>query len=528
MKLRGQETTEIARAAVVLTVLGLLSPLVGMAVEVVLAWRFGASGTVDAFRVSSLLLIFGNQLFFGQVLPHVVIPLFSAYRADGREEDGWRLAFSLGGLFAVFAFSFVIWAWCKTDMVINLLGPGLSGTGRTEALLLVHYFSVALGLMVWSGVMSGILSVYRVFWVSPAAKVLTNLFLIAALFALEKERGVAALVLGTLLGALVEVLLHLVYLARMGKAAGSRRVTCFCMGPWDGVMKALRLAVPLLVMICIVQWGSIVINRTLSTLPPGTLADYGYAWKLLTLVGILPTSFAIVIFPALAETQAQTDPLAFSRIVTRAVRMTLLLTVPLVVMLFVLRTPLVTLIFLRGAMESQNITETAQLFGVLLTGAPGAALLALLFKVAFSLQDTKAPALFTFLSALLLSWVVPWASEGAGAVGVAWAFNINNWLITSGMLLYQVWRFQIVRVWEIVQYIGLLIVLCGGMFLSTVAFQHLLTIGSFAGLGMEIISLLVSTGISVFLGYQLASYLGLPESAELWSYVKWQCVRIFN
>jgi len=522
----GQEARNIARAAAVLAVLSLLSPLAGMAVEIMLAWRFGASGTVDAFRVASLLLIFGNQLFFGQLLPHVIVPLFSAYRAKGEEADGWRLAFSLGSLFGVLSLSFVIWAWCKAETVIAFLGPGLTDPGRTEALILARYFSVALGLMVWSGVMNGILYVYRIFWISPAAKILTNLFASAAIFAVGQENGVAALVGATLLGAVVEVILHGIVLVRLSRAAGLGWMTWFHLGPQEGVRKALRLSLPLIVMIGIVQWGSIVINRALSTMPPGTLADYGYAWKLLTLVGILPASFAAVIFPALAETRAQTGLAEFSRMVTRSVRMTLLLTVPPAVILFVLRSPLLKLLFLRGAMSGQHVSETAQVFGVLLIGAPAAALLGVLCKVAFSLQDTKAPALFTFFSALLLSWLVPRMSEVAGIVGVAWALNVNTWVIATGMFVYQVWRFHAVHVREIMQYLGLLLVLCGGMFLSTLAFQQLVVASAFAGMGMEILSLCMSVGLSVLLGYQFAYYLGLSESAELWGYVKWQWVRM--
>ena len=45
---------------------------------------------IDAFRIASLILVFGNQLFLGQLLPNVVVPLLSGYRAKGIEREGWR------------------------------------------------------------------------------------------------------------------------------------------------------------------------------------------------------------------------------------------------------------------------------------------------------------------------------------------------------------------------------------------------------------------------------------------------------
>ncbi len=42
--------------------LSALSPIAGLGVEMALAWRFGASGIVDAFRIAALMIIFGQQL----------------------------------------------------------------------------------------------------------------------------------------------------------------------------------------------------------------------------------------------------------------------------------------------------------------------------------------------------------------------------------------------------------------------------------------------------------------------------------
>src|SRR5205807_4786267 len=71
-----------ARAAATLSGLAVLSPLAGLAVEIALAWRFGASPTADAFRIGMLLLVFGQQLFVIQILPHAVVPVFAEYRGD--------------------------------------------------------------------------------------------------------------------------------------------------------------------------------------------------------------------------------------------------------------------------------------------------------------------------------------------------------------------------------------------------------------------------------------------------------------
>ena len=65
---------ETARAAIALTVLSLLSPIAGMAVEMALAWRYGTSSVADAYRIGAMLLLMGQQLLVLQILPHAPHP----------------------------------------------------------------------------------------------------------------------------------------------------------------------------------------------------------------------------------------------------------------------------------------------------------------------------------------------------------------------------------------------------------------------------------------------------------------------
>ena len=91
----------VARSAAGLTILSALSPATGLAVEVALAWRLGASSTVDAFRIASLLVVFGWSLFISEILPNVIVPVFAECRARGAEDEGWTAAFSVANVFLI-------------------------------------------------------------------------------------------------------------------------------------------------------------------------------------------------------------------------------------------------------------------------------------------------------------------------------------------------------------------------------------------------------------------------------------------
>ena len=72
-----EERYATARSAAGLAILSVLSPIVGIAVETAVAWRFGTSAAVDAFRIALAIVYIGQQLFVGSLFPNVIIPLFA-------------------------------------------------------------------------------------------------------------------------------------------------------------------------------------------------------------------------------------------------------------------------------------------------------------------------------------------------------------------------------------------------------------------------------------------------------------------
>lgn len=514
------------RSVAILTILSVLSPLSGLVMEMVLAWRYGASSTMDAFRIALLVVVVGNQLFFGYLLPHVVVPLFSEYRAKGIEHEGWRLAFSLALILSLISLIFFTWVWFDPEALVGLLGPGLAAPSREDASLLMRYFSMAFLLMVWSGVISGILYVYRVFWLSAVAQLLPNLFVVLAVFVMGREFGVGALALGIILGYSVMLGFFGYTLIRISKDSHIKLPACLKLGPQDGLLKALHLSVPLVVTIFIGQWGIIIINRVLSEMPTGTLAEFGYAWKLLALISLLPAGLATAVFPAFSDAHSLNNPAEFSRLVTRAFRMTLLLTIPLGAALFVERIPLVSLTFGRGGMSMTAVAETAQLFGILLIGAPAGALSAVLCKVAFSMQDTKSPTIVTLISALAIAELVPHAAEIGGASGLAWAYSAITWGGTLLMLGYQILRYRIMPVWEGLRYVGQLIALCIGVALPIVAIRVLFELNLPNNSILALLELTLVGLIFILVGFGLSRLLGIYESAEIGRYISWQLRQI--
>lgn len=137
--------------------------------------------------------------------------------------------------------------------------------------------------------------------------------------------------------------LHCAIVLPVARRVGISITACFRPLEDEGLRKALQMAGPLVVTVILGQWTAIIINRSLSELPPGTLAEFGYAFRLLTVVGILPTVFGTIVFPDLSDATAKADLAEFSRLMNRALRMTLLITVPPTLAFIILSEPTIRL-----------------------------------------------------------------------------------------------------------------------------------------------------------------------------------------
>jgi putative peptidoglycan lipid II flippase len=492
--------------------------LAGLALEASLAWRYGSSGMVDAFRVANLLLAFANQIFAGALLPHVVIPLFVMARVEGHESRGWGLLFSLGILFGAAALIFVVWTLIQPGPLLSLLAPGLVGVVRDRAAVLLRGFAVAFVLTLGTGLASGALQAYRVFWTLPVSQVLFNLIIVVAVVVAGPRTGVLSV--GVATGSAAMTAVNVWLLLREARRHGIDWRSGIDEMDWEGARKAFRLCLPLLVLILLNQWGMLAINRNLSRLTVGTLAAYGYAWKMLTFGGILPASLSLVLFPALAE-GAGTDPERFLILSRRLVRMTAFLTIPVVVVLWVLRDPLSSFLLQRGAMDARAAGIVSLYFGILILGAPLFALTVSFQKILFAMQDMVAPALAMGLSMSFLQAAVWVSAKRGGAAGISWAYNLALLLQAFVLMVFLSRRHRID-------------VLKGAALFAGRLSLVVLAAGAAAWVGRSLPSVVhvpegfflhaarLSAGglAALIVGFPLSRRLGLPEAEDVAAYVR--------
>ena len=519
---RARKPYATAKSASVLTALSTLGPLAGLAVEMALAWRFGASATVDAFRIATLVSFFGQQLFIIQILPNIIVPVFTEYRIQEKEEEAWQVAFSLANLLLIptTLISLLLFIW--PGPVVHLLGPGLVGEARVTATFFVCWFALTFIPLVWTGVAAGILYAQGIFWLPPASQLLSNVVLVIMILAFGRRLGPASLVVGTVLASVGNWILYMTRFAPLMRRAGVW-IPCSINVGHAGVRKALRLALPLLGAVMMAQWSAIVINRVLSQLPTGILATFGYAWKMGQLISLLPAALVTILFPRFAESWYSSRDGEFRKVCINALRMALFIVLPLTCIFFVLRVPVVTLLFQRGEFSVETRETAARLFGLFLLGAPASAVCVYLQRILYAVQEMWIPTCIQLISVLCLTVIAPVMAASFGVDGVALvAVVVLPWLTSGGLLLILSQRYRAIRIQELgvfaVEILPLAVAAAwfggeGGIALGQLIGSSILSLG---------LTIAGGTSLAILTFYGTTLLLRFPEALQSQRYLQWQ------
>lgn len=419
----------------------MLSRVLGLARDVVLANLLGAAPNADAFFVAFKIPNFLRRLFAEGAFAQAFVPVLTETR-EQRSHDAVkalvnRVAGVLGGsLFVLTALAMVMAPW-----VALIFAPGFSRDVAKLALtadLIVWTFPYLLFISL-TGFCGAILNTYGRFAVPAYTPVLLNLSLIAAavFWAPTMPEPALGLAMGVMLAGVLQLLFQLPSLHALKLTPKP---------VWDtqdaGVRKILMLMVPALFGVSVSQINLLFDTVLASLLPNGSVAWLYYSDRLTELpLGVFAIAIATVILPALSalNTRAATDE--FSQTLTWAVRNVLLIAVPATVALWLLAEPILTALFQYGAFTTNDVTMAAASLRAYTLGLGAFMLIKVLAPGYYARQDMKTPVkigIVAMVSNMVLNvlFVFPlmWYFD-MGHVGLALATSASAWI--NAALLYR-------------------------------------------------------------------------------------------
>lgn len=390
------QTKTVTFAAVLLAFSALLSRLLGLLRDRLLAGNFGAGEELDiyfaAFRIPDF--VYGILIIGG--ISAVFLPVFAEY-FHRDEKEAWKFTSNVLNCFLILLVLICGVLFLLTPWLVDLIAPGFSSGQRSLAVSLTRIMFLSPILFGLSSVFSGVLHYFNRFLAYSLAPVLYNLGIIFGIVFLVPIFGLQGLAYGVVLGALMYWLFQL-------PAAKMSGFKYFAFLDWrhSGILRVFKLMLPRTVGMAAYQLNLIVITAIASTLAAGSIAIFNLSNNLQYFpIGLIGVSFAVAAFPALSREWAQGLKDKFLETFSSAFRQILFLITPVSLLVFLLRAQIVRLVLGTGEFGWLETRLTAASLGLFCLGIFAGALVPFLARVFYSFQDTKTPVVISVVSMLL-------------------------------------------------------------------------------------------------------------------------------
>ncbi len=396
------------------------STVFGFLREVVSARYYGTRWEMDTFLAATTIptILFG---VFNGALVIALVPTFSEYLAKHKEDEAWRLASTVLNVLAIVLTIGAIVGYFTAGWYVPLIAHGFPAPQMAVAVRMTRWLMPSIVAVSLSGVLSAMLNAYHRFRTTALIGVSVNVVTIACMLAFNHAIGIYALVLGTSLGLVAQMVVQLPAFLLIGKYRPIIDLN------HPGLRKIWLLLGPIIVGSAAGQLALFFDRFFASTLSPGYIAGMNYAVKLVNFPQqIFAAAIATVIFPLLAAQFAQENRGGVARSLVTGLRLVNFITIPSACALIVLARPMVQALFERGTFQATATDLTAGLLPYAAVGLIALAANVVLTRCCFACKESIWPVAISLIAVVLnvlLSLV--WLST-LGARGLLLANSVSQ------------------------------------------------------------------------------------------------------
>ncbi len=329
--------------------------LVGFVLQLLVAYYFGADTETDAYFMainSSELL---SKLLLGGSITSVFIPLFVSRLSKHKNQEAWNLALNVFHVTASLYIILIILLFLFSDQFVHFIAPGFKEEKFHLTVQLLRVLLPSFFFMFLVDMATAMLHSLKSFGLPAMLRLVAPTISIIVILISVDSVGIYALALGTVIGSFVQLS---ILLSGLWKKGFSYR---FVFEPFHPDIKKLSyLVYPFIFSALATQVAGIVNRILVSELSTGSLSSLNFAVKinqLLTLMFL--NSITLVVFPLLAEKVSKNDTKGIKATLKSASRLLFFVTMPLVVGVALLHTPIIQLAYGHGSFSAEDVTMTS-------------------------------------------------------------------------------------------------------------------------------------------------------------------------
>ncbi|WP_428770204.1 murein biosynthesis integral membrane protein MurJ [Treponema sp. HNW] len=433
-----------------LSFLTFLSRILGLVREMTKAAFLGTSDLADAFGIAFMIPNLFRRLFAENSISVAFIPVFKSYleeRAAEKDKTGGtekardkELRLFLNSVFTLVSF-FTALTTVLGIILIPYIAPlfikDASQSIIPEMVFLTRLMFPYLAVISIAAFFQGILNSVKIFTPSGFTPVLFNIAVISAAYLLSPRTAnpARAMAYGVIAGGTIQALFQLPFVLKEGFRPAFTGLKCAFGNP--GTKRVLKLIGPTVIGMAAYQVNDVVSTALAGNAGSGIVSSLQYSLRLQELIlGIFAVSVGTVILPDLAGLAKRKEYEAFEKMLSQAMHIIALITIPISFFLFVFGENLIILVYKTRRFSDESVFLTLKAFRFHIAGLFFIALNRIIAPAFYAQSDTKSPTIAGiggFAVNILLALILIRPMKGGG---IALALSLASFANTVILFVF--------------------------------------------------------------------------------------------
>lgn len=392
------EHARVAKAAGVVGMATMLSRIFGFIRDMVVAAFFGAGVATDAFFVAFRIPNLLRRLLGEGSLTVAFVPVFTEYLTNKSKEEAIVLANVVFTILSIILVIVSLAGVLLSPLIVWIMAPGFANLPYQfelaiflNRIMFPYIFFISLVALCM-----GILNSLRHFAAPALSPVILNICMIIATLSLYRcfAEPIVALAIGVMAGGVLQLAMQWPFLIKMGV-----RLKPNFNFRHPGLRQMGRLLVPTLIGSAVYQLNIFFGTILASLLPKGSVSYLYYADRVVELpLGVFAIAVGTATLPSLSELVSKGSFDELRKTLSFSLRLILFITIPATVALIMLRVPILSVLFQRGAFTASSAMLTAQALFYYALGLWAFSVIRVIDAAFFALQDRKSPLKAAFIA----------------------------------------------------------------------------------------------------------------------------------
>lgn len=459
---------KLIKSGLIVSIMTLISRVLGLVRDVVIANVMGAGVMADVFFFANKIPNFFRRLFAEGAFAQAFVPVLSEYHSVDETnaqnsnigvnaiplDETRRLIAQVSGTLGVIITLVTLFGMLASPLFVILFGGGwfvewlnngstsVGGEKFELASSLLKITFPYLWFISFTALAGAVLNTMGKFAVAAFTPVLLNIVIILmAVYGAEYTQSPAyALAWGVFFGGLIQFLFQIPFLYK----ANVLVKPCWS---WHskGVTKIRKLIVPALFGVSVTQINLLLDTLIASFLITGSISWLYYADRLLEFpLGLFGIGIATVVLPSLSKLHSKNDPKQFIATLDWGIKVICLFGWPALAGLMVLAQPIIMVLFMRGEFTETTVLQVSMALFAYLSGLLSFMFIKILAPGYYARQDTKTPVKIG-IKAMVANMVfnlmlAPFFGYVGLAMATTMSATLNAWLLYRGLKQAQVYH----------------------------------------------------------------------------------------